>query len=225
MSVDRTYPTADELRETVERVVDEPVRFVETGYGYSCHVTDVGESSGTSFVAIDADRTVPQVYFDAAAARGRDRIADAQQCASVAYVIESLLSNPSRVADYVDTHRAGYRTRVVADGGTCVSTTARTGLRPEADTAWLREAFLARCQYLHGDRPSGHTGGPRRGGRITDLLEEFERDPLSNDKLGQQFGWRVGTRASRGPDLALELLVLESHEQVVSALRDSDRCR
>lgn len=215
MTGERRYPTTEEFRETVERIVDEPVRFVETGYGCSCHVTGVDDAGGTSFAAIDVDRRVPQVYFDAAAARGRDAVARTRRRASVAYVIESLLEDSERVADYVAAHRVSHAPQVVPDGGTCVETTTRGG-RHDDDVAWLREAVFSRCQYLHGGQREA--GRPDRDGRLTDLLGAFERDPLSNDKLGQQFGWRAATRPSRGPDLALELLLVESHAQVVSAL-------
>lgn len=216
-ALERGYPTADALLSAVETVTGGDVRAAETGYGYSCHVTDVESTAGTSFVAIDADRTVPEVYFDAAAARGRRVVTDAQRGASFAYVIESLLGDGGLVDDFVSTHQGRYAAPMVADGGTRADGEASGMPVPTHSSAlesWLREEFHDRCQYLHARRAS------RNGGPLTAMLDAFDRDPLTNDKLGQQFGWRIASpRADRWPDPAIDLVVFASFRQVRDALQ------
>lgn len=211
------YPSAEGIRATVETVADGPVECTETGYGYSCHVADVDSAAGTTFVAIDANRQVPQVYFDAAAARGRRVVSDAQRGVSFAYVIERLLSGSAIVEEYLRTHRERYAAPMVTDGG--LQTGEVSGHPLEDPTTqlqpWLRAAYHRRCQYLHRRRAE------RDGGPLTAMLEAFERPPLTNDKLGQQFGWRMAAREAREvPDLALELVVFASHRQVRDALSE-----
>lgn len=212
-------PSGTELRDTVE---SEPrVEFSETCYGFACHVAHVDGPGGTSFLAIDVDRRTPEVYFDAAAARGRDPISNSRECCSPAHVIDDVLLNPAATRRYLSSRSPS---SLRADGGAV----QRNGDGPggtggddlteanPSESPWterLRRAYYSRCQYLHGDADRARVGAE------STRLDEFRRPALHNDRLGQQYGWRMSvTPADRWPDLPLELVIRASHRQVVEAL-------
>lgn len=214
-AVTRRYPAGEDVRTHVETVLPDGVVVHETGYGYSCHV---GRADGGSFLAIDADRSHPQVYFDPASARGREAVASAQPRHAVNYVLEAVVAAPQAAAAHVRRHADRLaRRRRRAEDDPSVPTVLPTGGVPrapdgEALVGNFRDAMHHRGQYLHGcdlDRTTEKA------------LSAYRRDPLTNDKLGRQFGWRMGVRrVDTGPDLALEFVAAASYNQVAEALVD-----
>lgn len=214
-AVTRRFPAGEDVRRHLEIVLPDDVAVHETGYGYSCHV---GGTDGGSFLAIDADRSHPQVYFDPASARGRDVVAKAQRRHAVNYVMEAVVASPRAAAAHVRRHADRLaRRRDRADDEPSVPTVLPAdGVSRTPDGQTLvenfRDAMHHRGQYLHG----------RGLDRTTEkALSAYRRDPLTNDKLGRQFGWRMGVRrVDTGPDVALEFVAAASHAQVADALED-----
>lgn len=214
-AVARRFPAGENVRRHLETVLPDGVAVHETGYGYSCHLRG---ADGGSFLAIDADRSHPQVYFDPASARGRDVVANAQPRHALNYVLEAVVASPRAAAAHVRRHadRLARRRERADDQPSVPTVLSRDGVSRTPDGERLvenfREAMYHRGQYLHGrtlDRPTEKS------------LTAYRRDPLTNDKLGRQFGWRMGVRrVDTGPDVALEFVAGASHAQVADALEN-----